>query len=233
MKTIFLPVFFVFLLASCNTQSPKTSYKDYIDSNVFIINYCKQKEILASNFGSGLIFSKNGEIYILTASHVVSSEGCDEQTIVVDYKRKNEESIVILCDIVTRSKEIDYALLKVRKESLHLFSIKKIPNVFLPKNNLEEYLGEPVYHIGNFNMFEKSITSGVISYIDRKVLESERPYIQSDISVGRGSSGGGLFLKDGTLIGIACKVEFEPTTAFFANINYIVDDLKQKNIFIF
>ncbi len=151
----------------------------------------------SSATGSGIVISEDG--YILTNNHVVSSEGTSsyyaiEQAtgIVVKFYNDDKEydATIIGTDPYT-----DLAVLKVEKEGL-------TPATLGNSNDLK--VGEFVMAIGNPLGMDYSVTSGIVSAIDREVESDGTTYtaIQTDAAINNGNSGGALVNANGEVIGI-------------------------------
>jgi serine protease Do len=138
----------------------------------------------AQGLGSGFIIDASG--YILTNAHVVA----DSDAVTVRLTDKREFKAKVLgTDAYT-----DVALLKIEAENLPVAKIGKPDNV-LP--------GEWVAAIGAPFGFENSVTVGVVSAKGRLMPnESYVPFIQTDVAVNPGNSGGPLFNMNGEVIGI-------------------------------
>jgi len=88
-------------------------------------------------------------------------------------------------------------------------------------------IGEEVYAVGNPDGKERTISKGIIS---NKVFENgELMYLQTDASISHGSSGGGLFDKDGNLIGITTSSDAEGNNINFAIPSELILDVIQTN----
>ncbi len=146
--------------------------------------------------GSGFIISGDG--YILTNHHVV--EDADE--IVVRLKDRRE----LRAKIVGSDPQSDIALLKVDSSSL--------PTVPLGDSNALKP-GQWVVAIGSPFTFEYSVTAGIVSAVGRSFSNEQRyvPFIQTDVAINRGNSGGPLFNLDGEVVGINSQI-FSNTGGF-------------------
>ena len=74
-----------------------------------------------------------------------------------------------------------------------------------PGSSLDLMVGEPVIAIGNPFGLSNTVTTGVVSALDRSMRAGERTYhgfLQTDASINPGNSGGPLLNADGELIGI-------------------------------
>lgn len=135
-------------------------------------------------FGSGFIISESG--FIITNYHVV--EGLEQ----VNIKFNNGD--VKNADVVKLNKYYDLALLKL---SEGFYSPIRMGN----SDSIGE--GDELYAIGTPTSIElgQTITRGIVS--GKRVLE-EREYIQSDVSINGGNSGGPLLNNRGEVVGVAC-----------------------------
>ncbi|MDO4879112.1 MAG: DegQ family serine endoprotease [Neisseria sp.] len=140
------------------------------------------------NLGSGFIISPDG--YILTNTHVVSAT----TDIKVTLNDKREFS----ARLVGSDPQTDIALLKIDANGLQTVRIgdaKKLK------------AGEWVAAIGAPFGFENSITSGIVSAKGRSLPnENYTPFIQTDVAVNPGNSGGPLFNLNGEVVGINSQI---------------------------
>jgi serine protease Do len=138
----------------------------------------------AQGLGSGFIINQDG--YILTNAHVVAD--ADEVTVKLTDKREFKAK-VLGADTYT-----DVALIKIEAASLPIVKIGE-PRALEP--------GEWVAAIGAPFGFENSVTAGIVSAKGRLLPnESYVPFIQTDVAVNPGNSGGPLFNMRGEVVGI-------------------------------
>jgi serine protease Do len=135
--------------------------------------------------GSGFIISEDG--FILTNAHVVA--GADEVTVrMADSKRE------FSAKVVGADERTDVALLKVNEKGLPVVTLGK-------SSRLEP--GQWVAAIGSPFGFANSITAGIVSATERSLpAETYVPFIQTDVAVNPGNSGGPLLNIDGEVVGI-------------------------------
>lgn len=146
------------------------------------------REFEARGLGSGFIISDDG--YILTNAHVVAES--DEVTVRLTDKR-DYRAKVIGADLRT-----DVALIKI--------DAPKLPAVRVGDPNKLE-VGEWVAAIGAPFGFENSVTSGIVSAKSRTLPEETYvPFIQTDVALNPGNSGGPLFNMQGEVIGINSQI---------------------------
>ncbi len=135
--------------------------------------------------GSGFIVSQDG--YILTNAHVVAD--AKEVTVrMADAKREFKAKVV------GSDPRTDIALLKVEA--------KDLPVAKLGKSSAVEP-GQWVAAIGSPFGFSNTITAGIVSATERALpAETYVPFIQTDVAVNPGNSGGPLLNLEGEVIGI-------------------------------
>lgn len=140
------------------------------------------------SLGSGFIIDKDG--YILTNAHVV--DGADEVVVRLNDRRE------LNAEVVGSDAKTDVALLKVDANNLPTLNIGD-------SNQLE--VGEWVAAIGSPFGFDHSVTSGIVSAIDRTLpSDAYVPFIQTDVAINPGNSGGPLFNLDGEVVGINSQI---------------------------
>jgi serine protease Do len=134
--------------------------------------------------GSGFIFETDG--YIITNHHVV--DGAD-QIIVRLADRREFEAELIGSDPLS-----DIALLKI--------DASELPTLKLGDSNALRP-GEWVVAIGSPFNFDQSVTAGIVSAKGRSTNQQQYvPFIQTDVAINRGNSGGPLLNMDGEVVGI-------------------------------
>ena len=135
--------------------------------------------------GSGFIVSQDG--YVLTNAHVVAGDG--EVTVRLADAKREFKARVIGADERT-----DIALLKIEATGL--------PTVKLGKSEKLQP-GEWVAAIGSPFGFENTITAGIVSATGRSLpAETYVPFIQTDVAVNPGNSGGPLMNLTGEVVGV-------------------------------
>ena len=141
-----------------------------------------------TSLGSGVIIEGEKGL-ILTNSHVIQKAGTIK--VVLQDEREFEARIV------GADPDSDLAVLKIDSKE-HLPAIKM-------GSSDDLMIGETVIAIGNPFGFSHTVTTGVISAVNRSVRAQDRVYhdfIQIDASINPGNSGGPLLNINGNLIGI-------------------------------
>ncbi|MDY0022037.1 DegQ family serine endoprotease [Arenimonas caeni] len=140
--------------------------------------------------GSGFIISSDG--YVLTNHHVV--DGADE--IIVRLSDRSE----LKAELVGSDPLSDVALLKLDAKGLPVLKIGD-------SRRLKS--GQWVLAIGSPFGFEHSVTAGVVSGVGRRSLDPSQqyvPFIQTDVAINRGNSGGPLLNTRGEVVGINSQI---------------------------
>ena len=138
--------------------------------------------------GSGFVVSADG--YIITNAHVVENA----EIVTVRFTDRREYK----AKVVGTDKQSDIAVLKVDGKSL--------PTVKLGKSK-EANVGEWVVAIGSPFGFENSVSAGIVSAKGRSLPDaSYTQFIQTDVAVNPGNSGGPLVNLAGEVIGINSQI---------------------------
>jgi serine protease Do len=140
--------------------------------------------------GSGFIISADG--YVLTNNHVV--DGADEVTVKLSDRREFDAKVI------GTDRESDVALLKISASNLPTLPIGD-------SSKLKP--GQWVVAIGSPFGLDHSITHGIVSYVGRSNGGADQqyvPFIQTDVPINRGNSGGPLFDLDGKVVGINSQI---------------------------
>jgi serine protease Do len=134
--------------------------------------------------GSGFIVGADG--LILTNHHVI--EEADE--IIVRLADRRE----FVAELIGSDAETDIAVLRIEAEGLPTLSYG---------DSTALRVGEWVIAIGSPFQFEQSVTAGIVSAKGRTQAQQQYvPFIQSDVAINRGNSGGPLIDVRGRVVGI-------------------------------
>ena len=160
--------------------------------------------------GTGMLISEEG--YILTNQHVVGNK---YSKCYVTLDTGNEYK----ADVIWSDTDLDLAIIKINAKAFNTVKLGDSDNI---------RVGEEVYAIGNPIGFEfrRTVTSGIISALDRTIKLDEETYmadlIQTDATINPGSSGGPLITKNGEVIGItSVKVTSAEGIGFAIPINVV------------
>ncbi len=138
--------------------------------------------------GSGFIIDPNG--IILTNNHVV--DGADEVTVHLTDKREFKAKVL------GTDPKTDIAVIKIEGKNLPVVKLGKSENV---------KVGEWVAAIGAPFGLDNTVTTGIVSAKSRNLPDEQFvPFIQTDVAVNPGNSGGPLFNMKGEVIGINSQI---------------------------
>jgi len=155
-----------------------------------------------TSVGSGFVLHPDG--YVVTNAHVVLKT--KDQTVIFPDKKEFEATPVAI------DARNDLAVLKI--DAGH-----PLPALTLGRSD-DLMIGETVIAIGNPLGYEHSLTTGVISAVNRRLRFSEdveyTGLIQTDASINPGNSGGPLLNVLGELIGINTAIRGDAQNIGFA-----------------
>ena len=160
--------------------------------------------------GSGVIYREDG--YIITNNHVV--EGANEVNIAF------VDGTTARAEVVGRDPRTEIAVVRVNRDNLPAAAF----------NEEEPIVGQLAVAVGSPSGFESTVTSGVISGLNRELSPrltggSEQDpalvdLIQTDAAISPGSSGGALANRDGEVIGI--NVAYLPPESGAESIGFAI-----------
>jgi serine protease Do len=136
--------------------------------------------------GTGFIISNDG--YVLTNHHVV--DGADEVTVRLSDRREYKAKVV------GSDEQSDVALLKIAATNLPSLRVGD-------SRSLRP--GQWVVAIGSPFGLDHSVTAGIVSAVGRSNPYANQqyvPFIQTDVAINRGNSGGPLLDTRGQVVGI-------------------------------
>ncbi|MBB1117003.1 DegQ family serine endoprotease [Stenotrophomonas sp. W1S232] len=146
-------------------------------------------EIRGRGMGSGFIISADG--YVLTNHHVI--DGAAEVKVKLPDRRE------FTATVVGSDAQYDVALLKVDAKDLPVLAIGD-------SNRLKP--GQWVVAIGSPFGLDHSVTAGIVSAVGRSTSAEQRyvPFIQTDVAINQGNSGGPLLDVSGQVVGINSQI---------------------------
>ena len=152
---------------------------------------------MATAEGSGVIISEDG--YILTNNHIVNTSSTSSFYEVGDASKVSvylyNDETEYEAKIVGKDDLTDLAVIKIDKTGLKAAELGDSSNV---------QVGEFAMAVGNPLGLQSSVSSGMISAVNRKVTTDGVTYtlIQTDAAINSGNSGGALVNSKGQVIGI-------------------------------
>jgi serine protease Do len=148
----------------------------------------KPREVPVHGMGSGFILSADG--IVLTNAHVVKD--ANEVTVKLTDRRE------FRAKVLGSDPKTDIAVLKIDARNLPVVTLGNIKDL---------RVGEWVLAIGSPFGFENTVTAGVVSAKGRSLPDdSAVPFIQTDVAVNPGNSGGPLFNSRGEVIGVNSQI---------------------------
>lgn len=147
----------------------------------------------SSSLGSGFIISEDG--YIVTNDHVI--DGADEITITLNDQRQ------FSAEIIGSDPRSDLALIKIEAEGLPTVPFGDVDDV---------KVGQWVLAIGSPFNLSHSVAAGIVSFVGRSLppqITGQGNYvsfIQTDVAINPGHSGGPLFNLAGEVIGVNSQI---------------------------
>lgn len=143
-----------------------------------------------TSLGSGFLMSDDG--YVMTNHHVV--EGADKVTVTLSDRRE------FTAKVIGSDEQSDVALLKIDAKGLPFLRMA-------PANATKA--GQWVIAIGSPFGLDHSVTAGIVSAVGRSnPYASQRyvPFIQTDVAINQGNSGGPLLNTSGEVVGINSQI---------------------------
>lgn len=139
-------------------------------------------------YGSAFFISKDG--YLLTNHHVV--EDASKVTIMLNDRREIDATVV------GSDARTDVALLKVNGANFPSLNVGNVDQL---------KVGQPVLAIGSPFGFDYSASAGIVSAKSRNMSgETSVPFIQTDVALNPGNSGGPLFNQQGQVVGVNSRI---------------------------
>ena len=145
--------------------------------------------------GSGFVVDEDGTI--LTNAHVVAGA----ENVTVSF---TEDGDAVEAEVRGVDPSTDLAVLKIDPQDV------ESPNPIPLGDSSEVEVGDPVVAIGNPFGFTRTVTTGIVSALQRQIEAPNgfpiRNVIQTDASINPGNSGGPLLDADGRVIGINSQI---------------------------
>ena len=174
------------------SPSPFHPQSGTIDPRVedFFGNFFEPRSRTVQNLGSGVIFDRAG--HVLTNMHVIA-RASRVRVAIADGREFDAE-------VIGADERNDLAVLRILMDKKETLPFTR------PGDSADLLVGEPVIAIGNPFGFSNSVTTGVISAVNRSVnAQGGVPFhglLQTDALINPGNSGGPLLNAEGRLIGI-------------------------------
>lgn len=189
--------------------------------------------------GSGIIIGQNDtELLIVTNNHVVS--GANEISVYFNSDGEDaDEENVISARVKGTDPGKDLAVIAVELKDIPQETLDTVKIATIGDSSAMK-VGEPVVAIGNAYGYGLSVTSGIVSALNREVSVTAdgqtitNRLIQTDAAINPGNSGGALLNSRGELIGINSvkfiseEVEGMGYAIPISDVETIIGDLMNK-----
>jgi Do/DeqQ family serine protease len=159
----------------------------------FFNEYYGHRPRRSQSLGSGVIIDGKKAL-VLTNAHVIASGG--------DISVRLKDGREYKADLVGSDADFDLAVLKLE-------NARDLPQVSMGDSE-DIYIGETVIAIGNPFGYSNTVTTGVVSALNRPMKTNGGAYgsfIQTDAAINPGNSGGPLLNINGELIGINTAIQ--------------------------
>ncbi|MBC6414428.1 MAG: Do family serine endopeptidase [Chromatiales bacterium] len=171
---------------------PKNDFPHGIPWEDFIEEFMPPREVPLpphmNSVGSGFIISADGEV--ISNYHVV--EGAEQIIVKLNDRRE------MTAEVIGFDKISDIVLLKIDGDNL--------PTVKIGSSQALK-VGQWVLAIGTPFGFDYTVTAGIVSAKGRSLPDSNYvPFLQTDVAINPGSSGGPLFNLAGEVVGINSQI---------------------------
>jgi S1-C subfamily serine protease len=216
---------------SAGSQTPRSIYRNVSPAVVHInsrtveegepdfFGFGGNEPEVQEGTGSGFVIDDEG--HIVTNAHVV--EGATELSVSFG------SEITVKATVVGEDPSTDIAVIKIDPDAKELGNALKTVGF---GNSEAVQVGDPVIAIGNPFSLDRTLTTGVVSALQRSIPSLNgfeiRDVIQTDAAVNPGNSGGPLLNMSGEVIGINSQIQSR--TGQFAGIAFAVPSNKAKQV---
>lgn len=152
----------------------------------------QQQEVTSS--GSGIIINQNdSELLIVTNNHVVE----DSKTLSVCFV----DGQAVEAAVKGTDADNDLAVVAVKLADIPASTLEAIKLAPIGDSDALK-VGQQVVAIGNALGYGQSVTTGIVSALNRQIDTTDAIMIQTDAAINPGNSGGALFNMSGEVVGI-------------------------------
>lgn len=168
--------------------------------------------------GSGFLIDKEG--HMVTNNHVVS--GSDDISVTLGDSDESYDA-----ELVGADESSDLALLKVDapEDAMHPLAIG---------DSEDMKVGDPVVAIGNPFGLDRTVTTGIVSALQREIQSTNgfsiSNVIQTDASINPGNSGGPLINTDGEVIGVNSQIATGGSGSGSVGIGFAIPSSTVKSV---
>ena len=199
--------------------------------------YSQPQEQEEISTGTGIIIGQNdSELLIVTNNHVIS--GATTLTVLFSVDEGNEDANAVEAQIKGTDATTDVGVIAVPLDEIPDATMSQIKAASIGDSS-QLKVGDQVVAIGNALGYGQSVTTGIVSALDREVtLQNDdgttinNRLIQTDAAINPGNSGGALLNMQGEVIGIneaklsSSYVEGMGYAIPISDVESIIGDLK-------
>lgn len=227
-------------LGSATAPQPKSAEEQRLDRIEQMVD-CGVKVLYSGGHGSGVLFVRGEEVYVLTAAHVIRDRSGPNQPFqwlpqqlrphiggygkgsIWIHRHRQSETVyttdVFAAEVIAVDGPTDAAILRIKNVTPANFPGLDGGADFDLRNNKSLRKGMKTIHVGNFNDSREAVTDGVISNPQQSLQYGQPPLpkfrvIQTSNMCAPGSSGGAVYLEsNGKCIGILVRTTWMPGDA--------------------
>ena len=174
----------------------------------------------SQSIGSGVLYEKDGNVFVLTAAHVI---GEGKGLYIVEQVDIDDETQIQTwtADVVAYETDSDWAILRLVGDTRCIFG----GTTFMHSS---PQVGDEVYAVGSPLGEENTISEGIVANANRTVNWNLDKHFVVTCAGTHGSSGGGVFdVKTGNCIGIVVRMNPHAKLLYIVKIKTILDDLQK------
>jgi S1-C subfamily serine protease len=196
--------------------TPSQIVENIMDCGV-TINGVEEESI---TIGSGVLYRANGELYVLTAAHVLGSKPTG---LLITQKSIDDDSVCLIWsgEVVAKDDESDWAIVRPVGEAKSILG----GTTFMLSS---PRVGHGVYTLGNPLGEDNTLSEGIVANHNRAVEWNTDKHIVITCSGAPGSSGGGVYdIHTGKCFGIVVRRNSAAQLMYVVSIETIRKDLEQ------
>lgn len=176
--------------------------------------------------GSGIVVGQNdAELLVVSNNHVV--EGSSSLTV------SFVDGASVEAQIKATDPDLDLAIIAVPLSKIESKTMDEIKMATLGDSD-SLVVGEPTIAIGNALGYGQSVTTGIVSALNREIEGLDAKLIQTDAAINPGNSGGALLNAKGEVIGInTAKVSADAVEGMgyaipISDVSDIINDMMNR-----
>jgi len=203
----------------------ETSVAERLLSHSVMIAYTTQSGQTA--IGSGVLYKKNGKVYVMTAAHVVAdgeTYGCGSIVVMFTPADSDKPCYMWIGKLVAHNGKLDAAIIELQGADPAAVNGAKFQNR-MPR------IGTGVYAVGNPTGDINTVTEGIVCNNKRTVDWCEQHHFQVSCHGGQGLSGGGVFASDtGECLGLVVRLNMHSRILMVVPMSAVIDWMQSNNL---